>query len=91
VEAIVVQITPWDRAALQLLADGTSTHSLAARFRITERELHLRLSTLFGRMAVRSRSEAVSAAIRRGLVVDTLHTAGARRAACRCAGACVTA
>ncbi len=67
----MMQITPWERAALQLLADGTSTPALAARFMTTEADLEARLSALYARMGVRSRVEAIRAAVRRGLVVET--------------------
>src|SRR5581483_9215342 len=67
-ENVMMQITPWERAALQLLADGTSTPALAARFMTTEADLEARLSALYARMGVRSRVEAIRAAVRRGLV-----------------------
>jgi DNA-binding NarL/FixJ family response regulator len=72
VEALVVHITPWERATLQLLADGTSTSVLADRFQTSEADLEARLATLFGRMGVRSRAEAIRAAVRRGLVTAAL-------------------
>jgi DNA-binding NarL/FixJ family response regulator len=67
----VLQITPWERAALQLLAEGTATSALADRFRTSEADLEMRLTRLFARMGVDSRSEAVTAALRRGLVTPT--------------------
>jgi DNA-binding NarL/FixJ family response regulator len=67
----VLQITPWERAALQLLADGTAISQLAERFRTSERDLETRLSTLFARMGVVTRTEAVEAAMRRGLLTPT--------------------
>ncbi len=67
----MMQITPWERAALQLLADGTPTQSLADRFMTSEADLEARLSALYARLGVRSRSDAIRAAVRRGLVVET--------------------
>jgi len=67
----VLQITPWERAALQLLAEGTAITALADRFRTSEADLEARLTTLFARMGVDGRSEAVAVALRRGLVTPT--------------------
>ena len=67
----MLQITPWERAALQLLAEGTTIGALADRFRTSEADLEARLTTLFARMGVDGRSEAVAVALRRGLVTPT--------------------
>ncbi len=64
----MLHITPWERTALQLLADGTATSTLADRFGTTEPDLEARLTTLFARMGVVGRSEAVAVALRRGLL-----------------------
>ena len=67
----MLHITPWERDALELLADGTPTGVLAERFGTSERDVEARLSTLFARMGVLGPSEAVAAAFRRGLVTRT--------------------
>jgi DNA-binding NarL/FixJ family response regulator len=67
--APVLQITPWERAALQLLANGIATHELAGRLGVSESEIEVRMSTLFARMGAASRSEAIAAALRRGLLI----------------------
>ena len=72
-EDVVLQITPWERAALEQLADGTPTGVLAERLGTSEVDLEARLSTLFARMGVLGRAQAVDAAFRRGLVTRTLH------------------
>ena len=56
---MVLQITPWERDALQLLAAGV---------RISEGTVNSYLAYLFEKLGVTSRSEAVMAATRRGLV-----------------------
>ena len=66
---MVLQITPSERAALNLLANGASTSELADRLGISEPEMDTQLSTLFTRMGAVGRAEAIAAAIRRGLVV----------------------
>jgi DNA-binding CsgD family transcriptional regulator len=65
---MLLRITPWERSALQLLADGKPTSELAGRLHISERDLEAQLGTLFARMGAGSRSEAVAAAVRRGLL-----------------------
>jgi DNA-binding NarL/FixJ family response regulator len=67
-EVSVLQITPWERSALQSLAAGTSTAELATRLGLPELELQLRLTALFRRMGASSRNDAVTAAWRRGLI-----------------------
>lgn len=69
--ALILHITPRERAVLLLLASGISTLDLAGRLRISERDLEVHLTTLFARMGVVSRTEAVAVAFRRGLLVST--------------------
>jgi DNA-binding CsgD family transcriptional regulator len=65
---MVLHITPSERAALNLLANGVSTSELADRLGISEPEMHAQLTTLFTRMGAVSRADAVAAAFRRGLL-----------------------
>ena len=53
---------------LLLLANGTSTHELAHRFGVNEREVEATLTALFARMGATSRIDAVATAFRRGLL-----------------------
>ncbi len=64
----MLQITPWERVALQLLANGIATSELAGRLGVSECDIAAHLSTLFARMGAASRSEAIAAAFRRGLL-----------------------
>ena len=64
----MLQITPWERAALQLLADETAIGASAAQLGTSETDLEARLTVLFARMGARNRSEAIVAAVRRGLL-----------------------
>jgi DNA-binding NarL/FixJ family response regulator len=68
---MVLRITPWERTALQLLADGLGTDELAARFRITDGDVEFHLAALFARMGAGTRAEAIADAIRRGLLKAT--------------------
>jgi DNA-binding NarL/FixJ family response regulator len=67
-ELSVLQITPWERSALQSLAAGASTAELASHLGLPERELQQQLTALFRRMGAASRNDAVTAAWRRGLI-----------------------
>jgi DNA-binding CsgD family transcriptional regulator len=64
----VLRITPGERSALQLLADGKATDEVASCLGISERDIDRHLATLFARMGAANRSEAVVAAGRRGLL-----------------------
>lgn len=61
-------ISPAERSALQLLANGKATAEIAGHLGTSEGELEARLTTLFGRMGVASRTEAITVALRRGLL-----------------------
>ena len=63
----MLMITPGERDALQLLADGGSRTELAVALEVSERELDWRLSTLFSRIGVRTTLEAVMECMKRGL------------------------
>ena len=64
----MLQITPEERAALQLLAEGKGRLELAASLDIPEVEVDLRLRVLFSRMGVRTVREAAAEGVRRGLL-----------------------
>jgi DNA-binding NarL/FixJ family response regulator len=65
---IVLHITPLERTVLECLANGAALREIAGRLGLDEREVELNLTTLFVRMGVRTRAEAVAAAVRRGLL-----------------------
>jgi DNA-binding CsgD family transcriptional regulator len=65
----MLQITPYERAVLQLLADGRGSVEIASRLRISRHELETGIASLLATMGARSQNEAVDAACRRGLVV----------------------
>ena len=59
---VVLQITPWERDALQLLATGVADDEIAAVLGISEGTVNSYLAYLFEKLGVTSRSEAVMAA-----------------------------
>jgi len=64
----VLHITPWERGVLEQLASGAAMADIARRLGVNDREIESSLVTLFARMGVASRAEAIAAAARRGLL-----------------------
>jgi DNA-binding NarL/FixJ family response regulator len=64
----MIQITPWERLVLELLAAGSTASQISRHFGVSEHEVALRLSRLFTKMGATSEAEAVAAASRRGLL-----------------------
>jgi DNA-binding NarL/FixJ family response regulator len=64
----MLHITPTERSALEFLALGKGLDEIAELWQISAAEVDARLGALFERMGVGSRTEAVAAACRRGLV-----------------------
>ena len=68
--ALVLRITPRERAVLQLIANGNETLEIAGRLGISEHEVEAGLTNLVAVMGARSRTEAVALALRRGLLAE---------------------
>ena len=64
----MVQITPGERAVLELLADGATASQLARHLEVSEPDVARKLASLFAKMGATCQSEAVAAASRRGLL-----------------------
>jgi DNA-binding NarL/FixJ family response regulator len=73
---VLLTITPFERAALGLLADGSTTKQIADRLGIAESEVEARVNLLFRRMGVASPSEAIAVAQRRGLLTPGEYVVG---------------
>ena len=65
-----LQITPRERQALQLLANGRTTHDVAADLGIDAIEIEMVLTRLFAAMGAGTQAEAIAAAHRRGLLTQ---------------------
>jgi DNA-binding NarL/FixJ family response regulator len=61
-------LTPRQLAVLRLLADGRSNREIGEKLSITEGAVKAHLVTIFTKMGVSSRTEAVAVAFRSGLV-----------------------
>ena len=66
----MLHITPWERMALELLATGKGNDEIANRLRVGAHEVEAHLASLFERLGAANRTEAVAAALRRGLLVS---------------------
>ena len=67
----MIQITPWERSALELLAAGICPAQIGLRSSLSQSEVERRLAALFAKMGAASQAEAVAAASRRGLLRDS--------------------
>jgi DNA-binding CsgD family transcriptional regulator len=68
---MLLLITPVERAALQLLAEGKNHVEIASRLETSTGELTATLSALFSRLGVRTPTDAITAGVKRGLVAAT--------------------
>ena len=66
----MLHITPSERQALRLLANGQSPGDMAAGLGVSALEMEVMLSGLFAAMGATTRAEAVAVADRRGLLAD---------------------
>jgi len=65
---MTLQITPSERHALQLLANGNTANEVAAGLGIGEIETEVLLAKLFAELGAASQAQAIAAAHKRGLV-----------------------
>jgi DNA-binding CsgD family transcriptional regulator len=65
---VFLQITPSERDALGLLANGTTTDEIARCLGVTVSEVEACLDALFAKMGTANPLDAVAAAFRRGLL-----------------------
>lgn len=68
-EALVEPLTPRESEVLQMLAAGLGNKEIASRLNISDHTVKFHVASILGKFGVSSRTEAVSFAIRRGLVL----------------------
>lgn len=69
VKELLEPLTPREREVLQLLAAGIVNKEIASRLNISEHTAKFHVASILGKLGVSTRTEAVSAGIRRGLVL----------------------
>ena len=77
----MLQITHGERRALQMLAEGAASGAIAGLLDTTARDVEACLAGLFSRMGAADRAEALTVALRRGLLAPG--TKPADRHACQ--------
>jgi two-component system, NarL family, response regulator YdfI len=65
----VEPLTARERDVLQMLSQGVSNKEIAARLKISEHTVKFHIASIFGKLGASSRTEAVSIAMRRGLIL----------------------
>ena len=68
-EEVIAPLTERERQVLQLTAEGLANKQIAATLEISEHTVKFHLSSLYAKLGVTSRTEAVRAGARRGWVV----------------------
>ena len=61
-------LTPRESQILRLLADGHSNKTLAAKLFVTENTVETHLRRIYGKLGIRSRTQAVAKALENGLI-----------------------
>jgi len=67
--ALIEPLTPREVEVLRLMADGLPNKTIAARLEISEHTVKFHANTIFGKLGVASRTEAVVRATRLGLIL----------------------
>lgn len=67
-ESLVEELTVRERQVLTLLADGLANKAIALRLGISDETVKFHLASIFGKLGASNRTDAVTQALRRGLV-----------------------
>ena len=65
----VPDLTPRERQALALLAEGLPNKTIASRMGISEHTVKFHVNSILGKLGAQSRTEAVTKATRLGLIL----------------------
>jgi two-component system, NarL family, response regulator YdfI len=66
---LVEALTAREREVLQMLAQGRGNKEIAARLKISEHTVKFHVASILGKLGASTRTEAVSVALRRGLIL----------------------
>lgn len=67
-EPLIEELTPREHEVLALVADGLSNRDIASALAISEHTVKFHLASVFGKLGVSTRAEAVNRGIRRGVI-----------------------
>jgi NarL family two-component system response regulator YdfI len=62
-------LTARERDVLQMLSQGLGNKEIAARLKISEHTVKFHVASILGKLGASTRTEAVSVALRRGLIL----------------------
>jgi DNA-binding NarL/FixJ family response regulator len=62
-------LTPREGEILEMLGEGASNKSIASQLNISEHTVKFHVASIYGKLGVNSRTEAVTLALRRGLIL----------------------
>ena len=68
-DEMIENLTPRETEVLTLLADGASNKAIADELNISEHTVKFHVASIFGKFGVNTRTEAVTQALRRGLIL----------------------
>ncbi len=68
-DSMVETLTAREREVLEMLTDGASNKTIAEKLNISEHTVKFHVASVFGKLGVNSRTEAVTQALRRGLIL----------------------
>lgn len=68
-DEMIESLTPRETEILEMLADGASNKSIAYRLDISEHTVKFHVASIFAKLGVGSRTEAVTLALKRGLIL----------------------
>ncbi len=65
---MAVQLSPREREALRMIADGSSNKHLARKMNVSENTAKFHVTSLFNKLGVNNRAQAVASAVQAGLL-----------------------
>ncbi len=68
-ERIIEALTAREAEVLELIVEGESNKRIAVRLKISEHTVKFHVASIFGKLGVNTRTEAVTQALRRGLIM----------------------
>jgi ATP/maltotriose-dependent transcriptional regulator MalT len=67
-ETVAALLSPREREALRLLAEGLSNKQMARRLNVSENTIKTHLANVYGKLGVNSRTQAIAQAVKFNLL-----------------------